>query len=215
MDNSLSIIELYMQVAACLFLATAFITLLLRKSYQKEPHFLIFLLLALLLFYWGTALWNTLHKFSSPDSYAYPLSFLEWILHAWIVRTLLPGNKRRFLDYLLIATVSVSLTIYIGVQFPGQEFLLASIHTGITGLLALLIIKRVIAKNSFYILQSPFFWLAIGSLFYACMSLLTQWATAWLQYPLDPARETELLLLFFNLVRFAIYGVATLVKEKG
>ena len=92
MDNFLPHIIFWMRAAACALLATAFISMLLTKSYRKETLFPLLLWILLLLLYFSNTLWNSVHSLSAETQLQYPISLLELLLHGWIARLVLPST---------------------------------------------------------------------------------------------------------------------------
>jgi hypothetical protein len=202
-----------MRAAACGLLATSFISMILSKSYRKETLFPFLLWTLLLLLYFSNMLWNSVYALTAATPLQYPISLLELLLHGWIARLVLPSTKRHFMDYLLIALTSISLTFFFTAQYPKENGILSTLHIIISGGMSVLIIAAGMQQKNLNILQSPLFWMSVGTLFYTTMYLLITFVASSLPWTTDTPQEIELLLLFFNLVRFILYLVATLVKE--
>lgn len=214
MDNSLNIISYWMQAATCLLLTIVACSMLWKKSFRKEPLFPALLLVLLLLAANGNSAWNNWKGSPSPPGNdAYPQSLLEWLLYAWMARSLLAHNSRRYMDYLLIAGVSVSITTYIAAPVQDRSSILASLHTYGAGVFAVFLIAQLGRKKNMYILQLPLFWMAVGMVFYATMYAMTQLLLPQIEWTTPTSSEWQLLALFFNLIRFVLYGVAAWVKE--
>ena len=138
-------------------------------------------------------------------------SLLELVLLLQLFKPLFEHRFKYLLNILLVMCLSVIAT-YFSVKGWNQENLELDTFRSVllTGVI-LAGLPRLVRTANIYIFRSPFFWIAIGSLFNTLLCLLLQWVNPCCQ----PANQTfppeyTIFLVIAALVRYSLYTLAIL-----
>lgn len=117
------------------------------------------------------------------------------------------------LNYLLIAAVSVALTLYACGNTHNAWILITYFNSLFTTTLAIAALVILVKKNHLLFFKEDLFWISLGSAFYSLMYLLFSLLllTGW--YEKGGETEFSLLMDFFNGIQYGCFLFATLLTK--
>jgi len=199
-----------------LFIAVTFLPLLpgmlifFQKSYGREP---LNLLLIICLANFIRDLPVHLYMLEPGNQHIIDNVFytIELVLFARLFRTALPKQIRDIQTILLVAYLS-SLTTWLTIEgwttgIAGLEIIQSGVLIG----LLLIDLPFLIQDKGLYILRSPLFWIAGGTLFYFLILFLLQCVTSC--RPL--LAEDKIFLSITTLIRYTMYMPAVLYGREA
>lgn len=190
------------------------ILILFRNSF-KEDSLTLLMLVCLVLTLKNLLIY--LSKFDTPANQLYLSIFncIEFSLLFLIFRGANSNKKiKEWANYFLVAVLSATITLYL--FQPGLDYLssLNLVFAGLLVLSSLFALFLLIRNQYIFIFHSPLFWIAGGTLFYYGMVMAIVWFNTNEELGFTDDQKTSLLGVF-NIVRFILYLIASVVTQSG
>lgn len=182
-----------------------------RRQYLKEPmNFLMIICLVNAI----TGITNSISSINIENQHITEniCLLIEFILLFRIFRLPLTGKSRNILTFLLVAFLSVCLTFYSLKGWNSNNELFRLTQYSLLSLIIFASLIALVRSTNLYILQSPLFWIAVGTLFYYVLYVLLEGVS---NRRLPLSREINMEKLLFleiaSLIRYALYTLASIL----
>ena len=139
-------------------------------------------------------------------------SLLETILYILIFRPFFKGKSRDMLNFLIIAFLSSLITYYLLRGTDHKRAMLTAVQYGFILALIGFCLPKMVMDDDLNILQSAFFWIAVGTSFYLVVGILVELADHWWK-SMSNANDKALIMDIANLVRYIAYTCAAVLHQ--
>jgi hypothetical protein len=183
--------------------------ILFRKEYTNESLTLVMLLC---LFHFIQRLliqYNNLLEFNSPILYNV-FNALEFLLLASVFRSNVPSKRFRIVIHsFVIAYLSSTITYFAIEGMDADQYLLRIIQNGLVIALMGFVIYHQYIRPQQMPMQTPLFWISLGTIFYFAFSLFWESGKEYLFSKADAGnRMAQNFVLVSVAIRFMVYAVA-------